>query len=311
MHTITVAADDDGIRLDRWFKRHHKEVPFTLIAKAIRKGQIKLNNRKADIATKIHVGDVLTFRLPTVNDDLSVQAKYTHPINMHTVKTLRENIIFQNEKMVVLNKPAGLATQGGSGIKESVDAMSKHIIDAELKLVHRLDKETSGLLLMATSSQAASQLSLLFKQRQLGKKYLALVKGCPRPFSGKIDLPLSKHSNAKGWEQMQEDQHGKRAITFYQVLDHAADSLALIEFTIVTGRTHQIRAHMAAIGHPIIGDDKYGSRENLPSCISNNMYLHSWQLSFTFLHDEYHFTAPLPPHFQQALTSLGLQHKTL
>lgn len=313
MKTIIVKFDDGDTRLDRWFKRYYPSVPFSLVAKLIRKGQIKLNGKKADIADRVNEKDEISFKeflLENTSVEEPSKAKdYQHDKKFqYLIKDLVNSIIFKDDNIIVLNKPAGLAVQGGTKVKYSLDDLMEHLqFEAPIKpkLVHRLDRETSGLLILARTQKAAKDLSHLFQRRRLEKKYVAIVNGCPRPFEGKIEFPLEKI--AKGnMEKAEKSENGKAAITKYRVLDHAADRAALVEFELVTGRTHQIRAHIAMLNHPILGDDKYGSRQNGISGMHNNLFLHSRRLAFKFLDRDYEFEAPLPKHFREALKELGL-----
>jgi 23S rRNA pseudouridine955/2504/2580 synthase len=305
MQQITVTPEDDGIRLDRWFKRHYANVPFLLIAKLIRKGQIKLNSAKADIATKIQTDDIISFK-----DFANIERapKSQSPIPPYYEKMILDAVIYKDDDIIVLNKPIDLAVQGGSGIKISVDDLAVFLqfeYDEKPKLVHRLDKETSGILILARKASVAAKLSEGFRSQNIHKEYIALVNGCPRPHSGKIDLPLEKVVS-NNFEKVEHSSTGQKAVTLYKVLDHAADRLALVEFQLITGRTHQIRVHSASIGHPLIGDDKYGNRDDIPSSIEKKLYLHSYKTSFKYKNKTLSFKAQLPKHFKDAIKTLGL-----
>lgn len=315
MITIKVLHDDADSRLDRWFKRHYPQVPFSIIARLIRKGQIKLNGKKADISTRIQENDELSFKEfseeflnspKPENNYISRDKKLEY-----LIKDILASVIYKDNDILVINKPAGLAVQGGTKIRYCLDDLTPHLqFDAEIKpkLVHRLDRETSGIIILARNHRAAKDLANMFAKRNISKSYIALVNGCPRPFEGKIDLPLEKLHSGK-IERMEKSDSGKKAITKYRVLDHAADRAALVEFDLITGRTHQIRAHISMIGHPIIGDDKYGNSEETIAGLDHNLFLHSRSVSFRFHDKNYNFDAPLPKHFREALKELGLSER--
>lgn len=305
MQAVTVSKDDDGIRIDRWFQRHFKGLPFSLIAKLLRKKRVKINGKRAKLAGRITEGDVLTF--PDLKDE-PLEGHINLPENL--VKELQKNVIYMDDDIIVLNKPAGLAVQGGSKIRYCVDNLSeclRYDYPEKPKLVHRLDMETSGILVLARRTAIAAKLGDLFKQRNMDKTYLALVYGRPRPHIGVIDIPLEK-TTKDGYEKVREKEEGKRAVTNYQVLDHIADDAALVELDLITGRTHQLRAHLSMIGCPIIGDEKY----NLPDQVTfkgKDLFLHAHKLTLNLEGKEHNFVAPLPKHFHDALKFYGLALK--
>lgn len=308
--TVTIYSDDHGIRLDRFFKRYYKDLHFTLIAKLVRKKLIKLNGKRADISTKLSQGDVLTFPIIEINTAHQEPSNATNHNLDRYANVIKDSVIYEDENIIVINKPYGLAVQGGSKIKVSVDDLSIYLqkdYPEKPKLVHRIDKDTTGLLVLARSSSIASKVSELIKSKNFHKIYLALCLNEPTHLSGKIDSPLSKvNSDYNGYEKVSVHDKGKQAITFYQVLDYAANKYSLIEAKIITGRTHQIRVHLSSIGCPIVGDDKYGIEDNLSNVIQNKLYLHAYRLEFELLGQKYKFNAPLPVYFTEALNNLGL-----
>lgn len=307
--TIIVNQDDNGIRLDRWFKRHYPNTPFGIIAKLVRKKDIRLNDKRADIADKISTGDKLSFPMLKEYDDEPTQ-KRTNDISDDDIKMILDSVIYKDDYIIVINKPTGLAVQGGSKIKISVDVLAEHLkfeYDEKPKLVHRLDKETSGLLVLARKSNVAADLSRVIQGKHFDKTYLAICVGVPKVLSGKIDTPIEKLEDAETkFEKVKPSQTGKKAVTFYQVLDRAEKQYSLIQADIITGRTHQIRVHLSSIGCPILGDEKYGQRSEVSRVVEDKLYLHAYKLGFTLYAKKYSFDAEFPPHFKEALNDLGL-----
>jgi 23S rRNA pseudouridine955/2504/2580 synthase len=314
MISATVTFEDDGIRLDRWFKRHHKDLSFGPVVKNVRKGLIRVNDKKIDISDKISTGDVISY--PDFLDqqdkdkfiDKSIDTRINKP-SLKNIKLITDNIIYKDESIIVLNKPAGLAVQGGTKVVDSVDSLSEGLkfdCDEKPKLVHRLDKETSGILILARKTYIAAKFSEVFRSKAIKKTYIAIVNGVPKTRSGKIDIPIEKIKNRNNFEKVVESVAGKKSITYYEVLDHATDKYALLKLDLLTGRTHQIRTHLSSIDCPIIGDGKYGRRASIGGLIENKLYLHAYKISFCLEGKNYDFTAPPPPHFKNALSNLGL-----
>ncbi len=308
--TVTITSDDANIRLDRYFKRHHANVSFGVIAKLVRKKHIKVNGKRSDISTKLVEGDVITH--PNLHEQAKSEFEqvFKPVVNSKYVDIIMNSVIFVDENIIVLNKPLGLAVQGGSKIKVSVDDLSVHLkydYDEKPKLVHRLDKDTSGLLVLARKANTAAKLSGIIKHKNFHKTYLALCLNAPKTMSGKIDTPISKIKDLKtNFEKVAENPKGQYAITYYKVLDRAFNKYSLIEAQIITGRTHQLRVHLSSIGCPIIGDDKYGTRSEISNSVQDKLYLHAYKLEFELEGKEYQFTAPLPDYFNDALNNLGL-----
>jgi len=306
---FTVAPDDDGVRLDRWFKRHLPDIGFATVSRWARTGQIRVDGKRAAPEDRLAAGQVL--RVPP--DGAALERK-TGPVRV----TLGEAQIEQAEAMVltrdraaiVLNKPPGLATQGGTGTREHVDGLLDAFADTgpRPRLVHRLDKDTSGVLLIARTPGSAAFFSKRFSTRSARKIYWALVVGVPDIEDGLIELPLAKQPGSGGEKMMvDESGEGQSARTRYRVLDRAGNRAAWVELQPLTGRTHQLRVHMAAIGHPIVGDGKYGGPESfLTGSISRKMHLHARRLIID--HPDgtpLDVTAPLPTHFAASMEQLG------
>ena len=306
---FTVGADDDDVRLDRWFKRHLPQIGFATVSRWARTGQIRVDGKRADPADRLVKGQVL--RVPPGGDAPAIKgARLRKPLTEDQIAKADAMVITQDRAAIVLNKPPGLATQGGSGTFEHVDGLlDAYVSDGPRpRLVHRLDKDTSGVLLIARTPGSASYFSKRFAGRTARKIYWALITGVPSIDDGLIDLPLSKQPGTGG-EKMMVDESGAGQIarTRYRVLDRAGNSTAWVELQPLTGRTHQLRVHLAAIGHPIVGDGKYGGPEAfLSGSISRKMHLHARRLIID--HPDgapLDVTAELPEHFASSMAQLG------
>ncbi len=312
---FTVAADDDGVRLDRWFKRHLPQVGFATVSRWARTGQIRLDGKRADPADRIETGQVLRVPPGGALPSRTRDPRQRRELSEDEIARAQAMAIHRDRAAIVLNKPPGLPTQGGSGVTEHVDGL----LDAfaapgapRPRLVHRLDKDTSGVLLIAATPGSAAYFSKRFSGRSARKTYWALVAGVPDRDEGEIDLPLSKQPGTGG-EKMMVDQseHGAPARTRYRVLDRAGNRAAWVELQPLTGRTHQLRVHMAAIGHPIVGDGKYGGPDAfLTGSISRKMHLHARRLVID--HPDgapLDVTAPLPEHFAATMAQMGFDQQ--
>jgi 23S rRNA pseudouridine955/2504/2580 synthase len=310
---FTVGPDDDDIRLDRWFKRHLPQVGFATISRWARTGQIRVDGKRAAPEDRLVKGQVL--RVPPGDSHVkgglaSKTGPVRKPLTEAQLELADRIVLHRDPAAIVINKPPGLATQGGSGTFEHVDGL----LDAYVtngprpRLVHRLDKDTSGVLLVAATPGSAAFFSKRFATRDARKIYWALVVGVPSIDEGLIDLPLAKQPGSGG-EKMMVDQseQGQPSRSRYRVIDRAGNRCCWVELQPLTGRTHQLRVHMAAIGHPIVGDGKYGGPEAfLSGSISRKMHLHARRLILphpdgTPLDVE----APLPDHFAASLAQLG------
>ncbi|MEP7221440.1 MAG: pseudouridine synthase [Novosphingobium sp.] len=311
---FTVGYDDDGVRLDRWFKRHLPQVGFATVSRWARTGQLRVDGSRADPADRLKAGQVL--RVPPAGAT-PVGAPVVPGVPRVRPELTEEQlaradamVIHRDRAAIVLNKEPGLATQGGSGVTDHVDGL----LDAYAgdgprpRLVHRLDKDTSGVLLVAATPGSAAYFSKRFSGRSARKIYWALVAGVPEIEDGFIELGLSKQPGSGG-EKMMVDQsdQGMPARTRYRVIDVAGSRTAWVELQPLTGRTHQLRVHMAAIGHPIVGDGKYGGPEAfLTGTISRKMHLHARRLIID--HPDgtpLDITAELPDHFAASMAQLG------
>lgn len=305
---FTVQADDDGVRLDRWFKRHLPQVSFAMVSRWARTGQIRVDGKRAAVEDRLAKGQVL--RVPPGGTAPERGPRARKPLTEDQLAQADAMVIHRDRAAIVLNKPPGLATQGGSGTFEHVDGLLDAYAPsgARPRLVHRLDKDTSGVLLVAATPGSAAYFSKRFSSRSATKIYWALVAGVPDIKEGVIDLPLAKQPGSGGEKMMvDKTEQGQPAKSRYRVIDRAGNRAAWVELQPFTGRTHQLRVHMAAIGHPIIGDGKYGGPEAfLSGSISRKMHLHARRLLID--HPDgapLDVTAELPPHFAATLTQLG------
>ena len=326
---ITVGEGDGDQRLDRWFRRMFPHVGQGRIEKMCRKGELRVDGARAKPATRLEVGQQV--RIPP----LPAPGERPEPVKSRVsdadAKMIRACVLYRDDDIIVLNKPAGLAVQGGSGQTRHVDGLSEALRfgnDENPRLVHRLDKDTSGVLVLARTREAAARLTAAFRHRNTRKIYWALVAGVPTPYLGEIKTGLVKaggHGARGEGEKMNvvhlseiDDTPGaKRAHTYYATLYRVAGRASWVALEPVTGRTHQLRAHMAGIGHPIIGDGKYGGsgQENLGDgwgaqlggIISKKLHLHARRLSFEHpsTRKQVSFTAPLPDHMRESWDTFG------
>ncbi|MCO5066118.1 MAG: RluA family pseudouridine synthase [Rhizobiaceae bacterium] len=313
---IVVQKDEQGMRLDRWFKAHYPGLGFGHLQKLLRSGQIRVEGGRAKSDTRLEPGQ--TVRVPP----LEVDRKGDAPLTANTIRNqgdadvLSKMLLHEDPKVFVFNKPAGLAVQGGSGVSRHVDDMLeawRNQKGEKPRLVHRLDRDTSGVLVVARTRQAAMKLAEAFRARETKKTYWALVKGVPRKHEDKISTWLVKEQTRDG-DRMRVAKHGEEgadhAVSYYRVVEQAGQSLAWLEMEPYTGRTHQLRVHAAHIGHPIIGDPKYFEADTnweFPGGIQNRLHLHARRIVIP--HPDrgvIDVTAPLPPHMKQSWNLLGL-----
>ena len=258
---FVVAPDDDGIRLDRWFKRHLPDASFNIVSRWARTGQLRVDGKRATPGDRLLAGQ--TLRVPPADASASSSAR---PVRKRRDLTEDEMefalsmVIHKDDAALVINKPAGLATQGGTKTENHVDGLLDALgfeLDNRPKLVHRLDKDTSGALLLARTSRSAGHFAKAFSSRTARKVYWALVVGVPDIADGFIDLPIGKQPGSGGEKMHVDEKEGQSARTRYRVLDRAGNRAAWVELQPLTGRSHQLRVHLQAIGHPILGDALY------------------------------------------------------
>ncbi len=307
-----VAQEEAGMRLDRWFRLHYPALPFSRLQRMLRKGEVRVNGRRAKAAHRLAAGDEI--RIPPLPQDMAGASKGrpVRPPSAAERAFFSSLVLHEDEDIIVINKPPGLAVQGGS---KTTDHIDRHLaaMAAETgerpRLVHRLDRDTSGALVIARRRSVAAELGRLFASRAVRKVYWAVVHGVPQPAQGRIDMPLVKAMTREG-ERVRPARPGEagaqRAVTHHAVIDRAGDVAAWLSLKPVTGRQHQLRAHAAFIGHPIFGDAKYGGLEGLPEGVAPRLHLHARRISFAHPRGGVlDITAPLPEHMEQTFALLG------
>jgi 23S rRNA pseudouridine955/2504/2580 synthase len=311
---VTVGEESAGQRLDNFLIRHLKGVPKTHVYRIIRSGEVRVNKGRAAADTRVQEGDVV--RLPPVRLSAAAEQKATRPAPPREFPVLLED-----DHLIAVDKPAGVAVHGGSGVSFGVIEQLRQARPAArfLELVHRLDRETSGILLVAKKRSALTHLQDQFRERETGKTYLALVAGAWPANRKVIDQPLHKYLLADGERRVKvvakDDPDGMRSVTLVKVARQAG-GYSLLEVTIKTGRTHQIRVHLASQGHPIVGDDKYGDFERnktLQKQGLRRMFLHAWRLQFNHpaSGERIELLAPLPPELTTFLDHAGFPSPTV
>jgi 23S rRNA pseudouridine955/2504/2580 synthase len=312
VQTRAVSRDEAGLRLDRWFQRHYPSLSHGALQKLLRTGQVRLDGKRVEAKDRVEPGQ--TVRLPPgVNTAPAAKPKERPSVSDRDAAEIRRLVIHRDDWAIALNKPSGLAVQGGSGTERHVDGMLdalKFDREERPRLVHRLDKDTSGVLLLARTGQAAKRLAESFRDRETEKLYWAIVVGVPPRPDGTIDLPLAKRPGARDRETMQVDhEEGQKALTHFRVLDRAGNRAALLALWPRTGRTHQLRVHCAAIGCPILGDRKYGGEEALLDAVAEARRLHLHARRIALPHPsgkgELVVEAKMPPHFQSTVDAFG------
>lgn len=308
VQNITVSADDDGVRIDRWFKRHYPDVGFGQLQKIMRKGEVRLDGKRVKGSERVEPGQVV--RVPPLTMSKKPQAVKTEKkLSDKEIDEVQSWVLYKDNHVIALNKPAGLPTQGGTGQARHLDGLldalrfgSKH----RPRLVHRLDKDTSGALLLGRTPNAAAALAAAFQTKETDKRYFAVVKGVPGVRDARIEVKMEK-APIKGNERMVVSDTGKKSVTDYIVVEAAGHEASWLALKPLTGRTHQLRLHTAELGHPIIGDGKYGGREAfLSGAVSRKLHLHSRFITFPHPDGGWHtVTAPLPPHIADTFETLG------
>jgi 23S rRNA pseudouridine955/2504/2580 synthase len=313
VQTVTVTADENNMRVDRFLEARFPGLSFSHIQRVVRKGELRVDGKRVDSKDRLEEGQ--SVRIPPLKLDAPKAPGALSEAAQKTLQTLKEMTIYEDDDVLVLNKPAGLAVQGGSGMTRHIDQMLEVMRDAKgqkPRLVHRIDRETSGCLLVAKTRFAASHLTGAFRSRSARKVYWALVPGLPKPKQGRISTFLAKEESEDDTIMRiaaHGDEGASHAVTYYAVVETAGNKLTWVSLKPVTGRTHQLRAHMEHIGHPIIGDPKYFNIENweLPGGLQNRLHLLARRIVIPHPRGGViDATAPLPPHMQQSWNLLGL-----
>ncbi|MBV8934207.1 MAG: RluA family pseudouridine synthase [Alphaproteobacteria bacterium] len=308
--TVTVAMQDGSLRLDRWFKRHYPGLGHGQLEKLLRTGRIRVDGKRARSGDRIEPGQAI--RIPP-RDQLALEPRQAKPLPRPADQAMLQNaILHRDDAVIVLDKPSGLAVQGGTSTERHVDGLldALRFGDSERpRLVHRLDKETSGILVIARTASAAAFLTQAFREKTTRKTYWALVVGLPKLRQGRIDLSLAKMMAGRGGERVRPDaEEGRRALTYYRVIDSAGKQASWLALLPVTGRTHQLRAHCAAIGIPILGDTKYGEAAAHLAGVPGSRRLHLHARSLSLPHPRggrLEVSAPLPPHMRRTWEFFG------
>ena len=309
-----VTADEDGLRVDRWFKVNYPAVTHAYLNKLLRTGQVRVDGARVKGNSRLEQGQDVRIP-PLAFDRRPVDAPHEElrPLTKEERALFRSMILHEDKDLYVLNKPEGLAVQGGTKTHRHIDGLLMGLA-AELgerpRLVHRLDRDTSGVLVIAKRRSVASSLGRLFATRSVKKIYWAAVKGVPKPSQGRIDVPLVKSATREGDRvhaaKAGNEGEAQRAVTNYAVIDKAPPALSWVTLKPVTGRQHQLRAHMAHIGHPILGDSKYGGDIDLPEAIANKLHLHARRIIFPHPRGgEVDITAPVPKFMRQTWQFFG------
>ncbi len=315
VQTVAVTADESGMRVDRFFEARFPGLSFSHIQRIIRKGEVRVNGKRTQPKARLEAGQAvrippLKVEAPAPRDDA--------PAAQKDRAFLKSIILFEDADVMVLNKPMGLAVQGGSGTTRHIDGMLGTMRGPDgqrPRLVHRLDKDTAGCLLVAKTRFAAAALAKTFRSRSARKIYWALVAGVPKPAQGRISTYLAKQEVEED-SYMRIAKHGEKdavhAVTYYAVVEPAAHKFAWISLKPVTGRTHQLRAHMAHVGNPIVGDPKYFNIENweFPGGVQNKLHLLARRIAVPHPRGgTIDVSAPLPPHMEQSWNLLGFDAK--
>ena len=315
---IRVARADAGIRIDRWFKIHFPDVGFGYLQKLLRSGQVRVDGKRIEQNHRVEAGQEI--RVPygrarkNPRRNPSRTAANTNKADRAIIEAM---ILYEDDHVLVLNKPFGLAVQGGSGTTRHIDGMLAGMVDRfgdRPRLVHRLDRDTSGVLLIAKHRQAAAKLGRIFQTRSAAKTYWALVRGVPSPAQGKVEVALVKGEDKHGDDRVRRARPGEQdeamhATTHYSVIERLAHKASWVSLKPVTGRQHQLRAHMDILGNPIIGDPKYMRGEHgLMGAIPNQLHLHARRLVLPhpITGATLDVSAPLPEHMRKTWEMLGL-----
>lgn len=301
--TKTILVEDNNVRLDRYIRRIFPNLKQSTIEKSLRKGLIKVDNCKAKSSDKVNSGQTITIRYLDYIENTNSERKY----NEKLVNLLRENILYEDEYILAINKSAGVIVQGGVKVKISISDLLDQIREREIfKIVHRLDRDTSGVIIFARNASVARYLMEEFKGQKIKKTYLALTAGIPSKDNGTIDYPLVK-KYISGQEKVVVDESSPQsATTHFSIIARLKHNVAYLKLQPITGRTHQLRAHLAHINCPILGDGKYGGKKAFIDGVANQIHLHSHSLSLKLPNNkEISITAPISRHIEKSIEALS------
>ncbi|MDD9331137.1 MAG: RluA family pseudouridine synthase [Wolbachia sp.] len=299
----TISVEDNDVRLDRYVRRIIPNLKQSVIEKSLKKGLIKVDDCKARSSDRVSSGQTITLKHLDYIENTNSDQKYICKL----VELLRKNILYEDEYILAINKPSGVTVQGGMKVKISMSNLLDQIKDGEtFKVVHRLDRDTSGVIIFARNANVARYLMEEFKGRRVKKSYLALTSGVPNKNSGVIDHPLMK-KYISGQEKVVVDKNSpKNATTHFSILEKLKHNVAYLKLQPITGRTHQLRAHLAHIDCPILGDGKYGGKKAFINGIVDKIHLHSHSLSLKLPSNQnITITAPISEHIEQSIKILS------
>jgi 23S rRNA pseudouridine955/2504/2580 synthase len=309
VQTITVAAAEGELRLDRWFRRHFPGLAHGRLEKLLRTGQVRIDGRRAQAGDRLTPGQLV--RVPPLGDIDTPAPRGAVAPRPRDIALIQHAVLHIDDDLIVIDKPPGLAVQGGTNTERHLDGLLDGLRFGSAdrpRLVHRLDLDTSGVLVLARSAAVAAKLARSFRDKATRKIYWAAVVGLPKPRSGRIDQALAKLPGAKGERVVPDEEDGRRAVTYYRTVAHAGDKIAWLALQPVTGRTHQLRVHCVALGLPILGDGKYAGAAAHPAGVPHARQLHLHARALALPHPRggtLEITAPLPPHMRETWDFFG------
>jgi 23S rRNA pseudouridine955/2504/2580 synthase len=305
---VEVSADQAGVRLDNFLTKLLGGVPRSRVFRIVRRGEVRVNGKRASPETRLQAGD--SIRVPPLTLPSPDAPPPVARVPRTLIETVRDAIIIETDRLLVINKPAGIAVHGGSGVSFGIiEALRAARPEETLELVHRLDRDTSGCLLVARKPAALRVLHAMMREGQMEKGYLALVKGQWDLGKKRIDVPLNTDVRIGGERTVRVQQGGKTAVSTFSPVQFFRNRASMVEVDLDTGRTHQIRVHAAHVGHPVAGDDKYGDKDfnaRMREEGLTRMFLHSHRISFDWPNGgDFSASAPLPPDLAGVLDALG------
>jgi len=310
----TVTDEETDVRLDRWFRRYFPSLTHGHLEKLLRKGEVRIDGKRVRSNHRLKPGQHIRIPPLSVFNDTEPQRflSRSEP-DPELVQTLINGLLYEDEDVLVINKPAGIATQGGSGVTRHIDGALdalKRGAQERPRLVHRLDKDTAGVLVLARSAKAAADLTHSFRQRDTKKIYWAVVVGCPRVPDGTVEGAVAKHYGSGGERMKIDTKAGKSAVTDFKVISSAADKVSWLELRPREGRTHQLRLHCAGMDTPILGDGKYGGRAAFLTDLPGAKTMHLFARSLSLVipgKKSLTVNAPIPPHIAETFSYFGFE----